>query len=76
LRPIAIDASPQLLKLLQRNSEMTDNLEKQRSAYFAAPVNRNGDGAPVRVIPALVTSCLPRFGKTPGVEPRFETREP
>src|SRR5690348_17053666 len=54
----------QLLKLLERHSELPQNLEKQWRADFAATVERNCDGPSVRMIPALVAPGLSRLGKT------------
>ena len=53
----------QSLKLFQRDSHLSNDLEEKRRADFAPSVERYGHRAAVWMVPAFVTTCLSCLGE-------------
>jgi hypothetical protein len=54
------DGLSQMLKIIRRNAELSEDLEEQRRADLPTVVNGNSYSASVRMVPALVAAGLPR----------------
>jgi len=55
---------PQIAELLDGNTQLPEDFEKERRPDFTPLVQRDRHSSPIGMVPALVASCLAEFPET------------